>query len=205
MANQLSVPSYLPAPSAELTGSCGVLRRPASRRGLRLPAWRKLHGNKSQGQRDRTLAAFRKGEVRTLIATDIAARGIDVDGISHVVNFDLPNVPETYVHRIGRTARAGATGIAISLCDDDEAALLRGIEKLICISLPVNDHPSTARQRRGPAQDSRSPRPARREQGRNWTRNDAFDGKNRQEHLGNERSSRIPASQAQDGNCPGKR
>jgi ATP-dependent RNA helicase RhlE len=145
-----------------------------------------IHGNKSQGQRDRALAAFRKGEVRTLIATDIAARGIDVDGISHVVNFDLPNVPETYVHRIGRTARAGASGIAISLCDDDEAALLRGIEKLICISLPVNDHPSTARQRRGSAQDSRSPRPARREQGRNWARNDGFDGKKRQEHLGND-------------------
>ena len=74
-----------------------------------------IHGNKSQGQRERALAAFRAGKVRTLVATDIAARGIDVDGISHVVNFDLPNVPETYVHRIGRTARAGADGIAISL------------------------------------------------------------------------------------------
>ena len=79
-----------------------------------------IHGNKSQSQRERVLAAFRKGDVRTLVATDIAARGIDVDGISHVVNFDLPNVPETYVHRIGRTARAGAEGIAISLCDGDE-------------------------------------------------------------------------------------
>jgi superfamily II DNA/RNA helicase len=74
-----------------------------------------IHGNKSQNQRERVLAAFRKGEIKTLVATDIAARGIDVDGISHVVNFDLPNVPETYVHRIGRTARAGAEGIAISL------------------------------------------------------------------------------------------
>src|SRR6202012_1659131 len=74
-----------------------------------------IHGNKSQNHRERTLAAFRSGEIRTLVATDIAARGIDVDGISHVVNFDLPNVPETYVHRIGRTARAGADGIAISL------------------------------------------------------------------------------------------
>src|SRR5262249_43570486 len=73
-----------------------------------------IHGNKSQNQRDRVLAGFRKGEVRTLVATDIAARGIDVDGISHVVNFDIPNVPETYVHRIGRTARAGAKGVAIS-------------------------------------------------------------------------------------------
>jgi superfamily II DNA/RNA helicase len=79
-----------------------------------------IHGNKSQNQRDRALASFRKGEVRTLVATDIAARGIDVDGISHVVNFDLPNVPETYVHCIGRTARAGAKDVAISLCDVEE-------------------------------------------------------------------------------------
>src|SRR5439155_21101086 len=79
-----------------------------------------IHGNKSQNQRERVLAAFRSGEIRTLVATDIAARGIDVDGISHVVNFDLPNIPETYVHRIGRTARAGADGVAISLVDADE-------------------------------------------------------------------------------------
>ena len=96
-----------------------------------------IHGNKSQNQRERVLAAFRKGEVKTLVATDIAARGIDVDGISHVVNFDLPNVPETYVHRIGRTARAGAGGIAISLCDGEEVALLRDIEKLIRKSIPA--------------------------------------------------------------------
>src|SRR5205085_6046098 len=89
-----------------------------------------IHGNKSQNHRERVLAAFRSGAVRTLIATDIAARGIDVDGISHVVNFDLPNIPETYVHRIGRTARAGADGVAISLVDADEAAYLRDIEKL---------------------------------------------------------------------------
>src|SRR5690606_33939378 len=79
-----------------------------------------IHGNKSQNQRERTLAAFREGRIRTLVATDIAARGIDVDGVSHVVNFDLPNVPESYVHRIGRTARAGADGIAISLVCADE-------------------------------------------------------------------------------------
>ena len=82
---------------------------------------------------------FAKARCRTLVATDIAARGIDVDGISHVVNFDLPNVPETYVHRIGRTARAGAAGIAISLCDAEEAAFLRDIEKLIRMSIPVSD------------------------------------------------------------------
>jgi superfamily II DNA/RNA helicase len=98
-----------------------------------------LHGNKSQNQRERILAAFRRGEIKTLVATDIAARGIDVDGISHVVNYDVPNVPETYVHRIGRTARAGAAGIAISLCDGEEAAFVRDIEKLIRASIPVTD------------------------------------------------------------------
>jgi ATP-dependent RNA helicase RhlE len=98
-----------------------------------------IHGNKSQGQRERVLAAFRTGAVRTLVATDIAARGIDVEGISHVFNYDLPNIPESYVHRIGRTARAGATGIAISFCDADERAFLRDIEKLIRISIPATD------------------------------------------------------------------
>jgi superfamily II DNA/RNA helicase len=98
-----------------------------------------IHGNKSQNHRERVLAAFRTGEIRTLVATDIAARGIDVDGISHVVNFDLPNIPETYVHRIGRTARAGADGVAISLCAGEEMAFLRDIEKLIRITLPRED------------------------------------------------------------------
>ncbi|MBV9750776.1 MAG: DEAD/DEAH box helicase [Acetobacteraceae bacterium] len=96
-----------------------------------------IHGNKSQGQRERALAAFKSGHVRVLVATDIAARGIDVDGVSHVVNFDLPNVPESYVHRIGRTARAGRAGVAISLCDQSERPYLRGIEKLIRTRLPV--------------------------------------------------------------------
>lgn len=98
-----------------------------------------IHGNKSQAQRERVLAAFRRGDVKTLVATDIAARGIDVDGISHVVNFDLPNVPETYVHRIGRTARAGAEGVAISLCDPEELTLLRGVEKLIGKPIPATE------------------------------------------------------------------
>jgi ATP-dependent RNA helicase RhlE len=96
-----------------------------------------IHGNKSQGQRERVLAAFRSGKVRTLVATDIAARGIDVDGISHVFNYDLPHVPESYVHRIGRTARAGADGVAISFCDGEERPLLRAIEKLIRIAIPA--------------------------------------------------------------------
>jgi superfamily II DNA/RNA helicase len=96
-----------------------------------------IHGNKSQSQRERVLAAFRRGQVRILVATDIAARGIDVEGVSHVVNYDLPNEPESYVHRIGRTARAGASGTAISLCDADEMPYLRSIEKLIRMSLPA--------------------------------------------------------------------
>jgi ATP-dependent RNA helicase RhlE len=96
-----------------------------------------IHGNKSQGQRERALQDFRSGKCRVLIATDIAARGIDVDGVTHVINYDLPNVAESYVHRIGRTARAGATGVAISLCDGEERAFLRGIEKLIRAKVPV--------------------------------------------------------------------
>jgi superfamily II DNA/RNA helicase len=118
-----------------------------------------IHGNKSQNQRERVLAAFRTGEVRTLVATDIAARGIDVDGISHVVNFDLPNVPETYVHRIGRTARAGAEGIAISLCDGEEMAFLRDIEKLIRMTLPVSDRRADQRQAKAPPSTGASTRP----------------------------------------------
>ena len=90
-----------------------------------------IHGNKSQSARTRALAGFRTGAIDTLIATDIAARGIDVDGISHVVNFDLPNVPEDYVHRIGRTARAGKSGNAISLAAPEERSQLAAIERLV--------------------------------------------------------------------------
>ena len=96
-----------------------------------------IHGNKSQGQRERALGAFRAGHCRVLVATDIAARGIDVDGVTHVVNYDLPNVPESYVHRIGRTARAGADGMAISLCNTEERGFLRDIERLIRAKVPV--------------------------------------------------------------------
>jgi ATP-dependent RNA helicase RhlE len=119
-----------------------------------------IHGNKSQGQRERVLAAFRQGEVRTLVATDIAARGIDVDGISHVVNFDLPHVPETYVHRIGRTARAGAEGIAISLCDGEEVALVCDIEKLIRMSIPVTEDRAEHRRHAPAAANGAPPRPS---------------------------------------------
>ena len=98
-----------------------------------------IHGNKSQGQRERALGGFRDGSCRALIATDIAARGIDVEGVTHVVNFDLPNIPESYVHRIGRTARAGATGIAISFCDHEERAYLRDIERTIRMTIARTD------------------------------------------------------------------
>ena len=117
-----------------------------------------IHGNKSQSQRERVLQAFRDGRVRTLIATDIAARGIDVDGISHVVNYDLPNIPESYVHRIGRTARAGAAGIAISFCDAEERPFLRDIEKLIRQSIPSADRSTGPRP-------ATAPRPAPRANG----------------------------------------
>jgi ATP-dependent RNA helicase RhlE len=94
-----------------------------------------IHGNKSQPQRERALGMFRSGSIKFLVATDIAARGIDVSGVSHVFNFELPNVAEQYVHRIGRTARAGATGIAMSFVADDERAYLRGIERLTKVKL----------------------------------------------------------------------
>ena len=101
-----------------------------------------IHGNKSQGARERAMAGFRSGQVKVLVATDIAARGIDVDDVSHVFNYDLPNVPESYVHRIGRTARAGREGWAVSLCDPEQRAWLRDIEREIGQNIPVfADHP----------------------------------------------------------------
>jgi len=101
-----------------------------------------IHGNKSQNARQRALNGFKKGHVRVLVATDIAARGIDVDGVTHVINFDLPNDPESYVHRIGRTARAGADGKAISFCDHDERDYLFDIEKITRKTVEVDDdHP----------------------------------------------------------------
>jgi ATP-dependent RNA helicase RhlE len=98
-----------------------------------------IHGNKSQNRRQEALAGFQDGTIRILVATDIAARGIDVEGISHVFNYDLPEVPETYVHRIGRTARAGATGVSISFCSYEEQVNLRDIERLIRKKLPERD------------------------------------------------------------------
>jgi ATP-dependent RNA helicase RhlE len=98
-----------------------------------------IHGDKSQGQRERALASFKAGEVRALVATDIAARGIDIDAVSHVVQFELPNVPESYVHRIGRTARAGAGGSAVAFCGEEERNLLRDIQKVTRQTIPSED------------------------------------------------------------------
>jgi ATP-dependent RNA helicase RhlE len=119
-----------------------------------------IHGNKSQNARTRALDRFKSGETRVLIATDIAARGIDVDGVSHVINHDLPNIPDSYVHRIGRTARAGADGIAISFCDAEERPYLRDIEKLIRKAVPiVKGHAFEANASRDVAPASRQAQP----------------------------------------------
>jgi ATP-dependent RNA helicase RhlE len=118
-----------------------------------------IHGNKSQSARERALANFRAGATPVLIATDIAARGIDVDGVSHVFNYELPNIPESYVHRIGRTARAGAEGIAISFCDAEEAAFLRDIERTIRLKIPVLPLPPLPVQAASASPPER-PRPA---------------------------------------------
>ena len=100
-----------------------------------------IHGNKTQSARQNALSNFKSGRLKVLVATDIAARGIDVDDLTHVINFDLPNVPETYVHRIGRTGRAGNSGIALSFCDSEERAFLKDINKLIGTKIPAEAHP----------------------------------------------------------------
>ncbi|MBX7191639.1 MAG: DEAD/DEAH box helicase, partial [Sandaracinaceae bacterium] len=133
-----------------------------------------IHGNKSQNARDRAMNGFRDGSLRILVATDLAARGIDVDGLSHVINYDLPNVPETYVHRIGRTGRAGAAGIAISFCGRDERAYLADIEKLTRVKVDrVEDEllqrvlaSLPAGQESAPEDDDRGPRHGGRHGGR---------------------------------------
>jgi len=129
-----------------------------------------IHGDKSQGQRERALAAFKAGHVKALIATDIAARGIDIDAVSHVFNFELPHVPEAYVHRIGRTARAGADGVAITLCDRGELGLLRDIENLTRLSIPSEDRRTNraapvAPARAAAAPEGKKPRRGRRGRG----------------------------------------
>ncbi|HEX3773571.1 MAG TPA: DEAD/DEAH box helicase [Polyangiaceae bacterium] len=133
-----------------------------------------IHGNKSQGARQRALDNFRAGRLRVLVATDIAARGIDVDGISHVVNYDLPNIPESYVHRIGRTARAGAAGIAISLCSREERSYLRDIERLTRAPIQKLEAPAPT------AEEAARPRVAVEPETRQNERGSRFGGQNRQ-------------------------
>jgi ATP-dependent RNA helicase RhlE len=117
-----------------------------------------IHGNKSQNARVRALEQFKSGRARILVATDIAARGIDVDDVTHVINFELPEVPENYVHRIGRTARAEKAGIAISFCDSSEKDSLRSIERLIKRSLRVMSDARRANQEaRGANHEARAP------------------------------------------------
>ncbi|MGE3867114.1 MAG: DEAD/DEAH box helicase, partial [Hyphomonadaceae bacterium] len=156
-----------------------------------------IHGNKNQGQRTRALDAFKKGQARLLVATEIAARGIDVDDVSHVINFDLPNVPEQYVHRIGRTARAGNGGRAISFCAPDERAYLRDIEKLIAQRVPVQetDHSLAA-----PSSPERTPSKTARPGAHRAPQRSSHkppqaahrDGRRREEHAQNAQPTRAP-------------
>ncbi|HUL10040.1 MAG TPA: DEAD/DEAH box helicase [Candidatus Acidoferrum sp.] len=127
-----------------------------------------IHGNKSQNARERALARFRAGNARVLVATDIAARGIDVTDITHVVNYEIPNIAESYVHRIGRTARAGAAGIAISLCDPSERAFMRDIEKLTAVRL-LDDGADPVRTAAPAVRRGGKPAPAAR-RNRRWSR-----------------------------------
>ena len=154
-----------------------------------------IHGNKSQPQRERALAAFRDGSCRVLVATDIAARGIDVEGVSHVVNFDLPNVPESYVHRIGRTARAGADGLAISFCNDEEKAYLRDIERLTRQKVPVAGFPEgftpPTRQEAAEIAASEERRPERPQQ--------RGGGRPGQQRQGQQRQGQQPGAQGRPG------
>lgn len=122
-----------------------------------------IHGNKSQNNRQRALTNFKTGKIKVLVATDIAARGIDVDELSHVINFDMPNVAETYVHRIGRTGRAGLSGVALSFCDSEELGELKDINKLIGKPIPViTDHPYAISFDDMPLNFVRKPSPQRR-------------------------------------------
>ena len=127
-----------------------------------------IHGNKSQGARTKALAGFKSGRIRVLVATDIAARGLDIPLLPHVINFEIPNIPEDYVHRIGRTGRAGANGVALSLVSADETTFLRDIEKLIGNKLPVevlegfepDPNASTQPIKQGQGRQNRNSRPA---------------------------------------------
>ncbi len=132
-----------------------------------------IHGNKSQNARQNALSSFKNGNLRVLVATDIAARGIDIDELTHVINFELPNVPETYVHRIGRTGRAGNTGIALSFCDAEERTELKDIQKLIGKNIPIVDsHPFPLSAGSTTSAAPATQKPAFRKQGNNFHSSD---------------------------------
>ncbi|MDE2362673.1 MAG: DEAD/DEAH box helicase [Hyphomicrobiales bacterium] len=169
-----------------------------------------IHGNKSQNNRQRTLNDFKAGKLRALVATDIAARGIDVDGVSHVVNFELPEVPETYVHRIGRTARAGAAGVAISLCDNGERALLRAIEKTTRQQIETEDrrNPSNRSEQAERAPARAKPRPHNgHSRGKTSERPRSEAGRTHGQHHGAARpaANRDQEAKKPAGNRPGSR
>lgn len=159
-----------------------------------------IHGNKSQNQRERALNAFKDGQINVLVATDIAARGIDVDSVSHVVNFELPNVPESYVHRIGRTARGGASGTAIAFCDEEERGLLRDIEKTTRQSIPVIDRrdAKAAAAQEAESAEAREANRGRRSGGGGQARGNAGRGG----AGGNRGNGRGGRSDARGGNAP---
>jgi ATP-dependent RNA helicase RhlE len=154
-----------------------------------------IHGNKSQGARTKALAGFKNGKVRVLVATDIAARGLDIPLLPHVINFELPNVSEDYVHRIGRTGRAGASGEALSLVSADETSFLRGIEKLIDMKLPIeiiegfepDPNASTAPIKQGQGGQRRNQR--RSNNSGNSNRNSSRNNKSRRPNRSNDRRS----------------
>jgi ATP-dependent RNA helicase RhlE len=155
-----------------------------------------IHGNKSQNHRQRALSNFKGGITRVLVATDIAARGIDIDELAFVVNFEIPNIPETYVHRIGRTGRAGASGRAVSFCDIEEREYLRDIQKLIGLDIPVvNEHPFPAVNKPAPgvAQKPQGKKPFSRSGGGKTHRGSGPSGGFKPRFSGNPDSKRRPS------------
>ena len=151
-----------------------------------------IHGNKSQTARQKALGAFKDGQLKVLVATDIAARGIDVEELGLVINFDLPNVPETYVHRIGRTGRASASGIAVSFCDIEERPYLRDIEKLINQKVPrIEEHPyvDITKETEKPKQQKKSNSSKNRNRNRNRKRNRSVNSKPRNKNNRNRSNS----------------
>ena len=149
-----------------------------------------IHGNKSQSARQKALALFKNKKVRVLVATDIAARGIDVDELSHVINFDLPEVPETYIHRIGRTGRAGLGGVAITFCSQEEADLLRDIQKHIQMSIPVTKVPMYSVEHITTFSRPGNKKPHKKSRSRKRSRNNSSKPKNFSKHDSNRHSKK---------------